>query len=341
VKCRLLGWWDGETKRYQLENDETGRLITSRNVCFIEDESPTDPAVIKPEEQLSSVQITDLAPNVAPMLADTTVLVPVENQAPLAPVPASAAPSEADVEELLEFHDAASDVNAPAEDTSTVAVPATQPRSNRYSSLPQCTPSTRDCRQTQFFDSTTQHAFIATTDGDPKTYHEACWSTYWKQWDNAIRAKYEQLLSTGTIEWIQSLPVGRNAVGSKIVFRTKHDGDGNIERHKAQIVAKGFQQVPGTDFDPNATSASVFQSTTFRMFVMILAMNSWPRHYVDFIGAFLHRNLDEEIYLEMPDRVVVKGKEGWYWRIRRNPPYYGVVCSLHTTCSLVARYPIL
>jgi hypothetical protein len=48
------------------------------------------------------------------------------------------------------------------------------------------------------------------------------------------------------------------------------------------------------------------------MFVTILAMNSWPQHYIDFVGAFLHRNLDKEIYLEVPDGVVVKGKEEWY-----------------------------
>jgi hypothetical protein len=105
-----------------LEDDETGRLITFCDVCFVEDEFPTDLAIIKPKEQLSSVQITDLALDVAPMLADTTALAPVEIQAPLAPIPASAAPSEADVEELLEFHDAAFDVDAPAEDTPTVAV---------------------------------------------------------------------------------------------------------------------------------------------------------------------------------------------------------------------------
>ena len=47
MKCRLLGWWADETKGYRLEDIETRGLITSRNVCFVEDISPTDEAVIE------------------------------------------------------------------------------------------------------------------------------------------------------------------------------------------------------------------------------------------------------------------------------------------------------
>jgi hypothetical protein len=46
VKCRLLGWWSDESKGYRLEDVETGKLISSRDVRFIEDERPTELAVI-------------------------------------------------------------------------------------------------------------------------------------------------------------------------------------------------------------------------------------------------------------------------------------------------------
>jgi hypothetical protein len=46
-KCRLLGYWADETKGYRLEDAETGKLITSRDVRFVEDERPSDLAVIE------------------------------------------------------------------------------------------------------------------------------------------------------------------------------------------------------------------------------------------------------------------------------------------------------
>src|ERR1700742_1727402 len=46
-KCRLLGWWANETKGYRLEDAETVKLITSRDVRFLEDERPNDLAVIE------------------------------------------------------------------------------------------------------------------------------------------------------------------------------------------------------------------------------------------------------------------------------------------------------
>ena len=45
------------------------------------------------------------------------------------------------------------------------------------------------------------------------------------------------------------LPSGRKPVGSKWVFKVKTDEDGNVERYKARLVAQGFTQKFGTDYD--------------------------------------------------------------------------------------------
>jgi hypothetical protein len=47
VKCRLLGWWADETKGYRLEDIQTRALITSRDVQFVEDETPTELTIIE------------------------------------------------------------------------------------------------------------------------------------------------------------------------------------------------------------------------------------------------------------------------------------------------------
>ncbi len=47
IKCRLIGWWADETKGYRLEDAETGKLITARDVRFVENDAPGDLAVIE------------------------------------------------------------------------------------------------------------------------------------------------------------------------------------------------------------------------------------------------------------------------------------------------------
>ena len=47
VKCQMLGWWADGTKGYQLEDVETQKLITSRDVVFVEDDQPMDMAIIE------------------------------------------------------------------------------------------------------------------------------------------------------------------------------------------------------------------------------------------------------------------------------------------------------
>jgi len=57
-----------------------------------------------------------------------------------------------------------------------------------------------------------------------------------------------QLYKLDVFEVIDGLPKKRKTIDSKIVFYKKHNEYGNLLKFKAQIVAKGFSQVPGKDF---------------------------------------------------------------------------------------------
>jgi hypothetical protein len=83
---------------------------------------------------------------------------------------------------------------------------------------------------------------------EPTSYQEATNGEHSQQWTEAIQKEYDSLLTNGT--WsLTALPRGRKAIGNKWVFRIKHNSDGTVERFKAQLVAKGFSQQPGVDFD--------------------------------------------------------------------------------------------
>jgi hypothetical protein len=66
IKCWLLGWWEHETKGYRLEDIEKQLLITSCDVHFIEDDSPTELAIIEGEYPLTEDNLMDLLPNHKP-----------------------------------------------------------------------------------------------------------------------------------------------------------------------------------------------------------------------------------------------------------------------------------
>jgi hypothetical protein len=83
---------------------------------------------------------------------------------------------------------------------------------------------------------------------DPLNLCEAIRSEDASKWETAMQEEYDSLVANGTWE-LSTLPEGRRSVGCKWVFRSKHDASNNIIRYKTRLVAKGYSQVAGVDFD--------------------------------------------------------------------------------------------
>jgi Reverse transcriptase (RNA-dependent DNA polymerase) len=91
-----------------------------------------------------------------------------------------------------------------------------------------------------------------------------------------------------------SVPKGRKIIGARWVFARKDDG-----RYRARCVAKGFSQIPGKDFQEN--HAPVVSDTTIHLILAIKILNKLSAGQFDIETAFLYGNLDEELWMELPE----------------------------------------
>jgi hypothetical protein len=82
------------------------------------------------------------------------------------------------------------------------------------------------------------------------------------------------------------------------MFKTKLCADGSIEHHKACLVAKGFSQIHGLDFED--TFSLVVRPATVRIILSIAVSSGWLLHQIDVQNAFLHGHLSELVYMDQP-----------------------------------------
>jgi hypothetical protein len=117
------------------------------------------------------------------------------------------------------------------------------------------------------------------------------------KWTQAIREEMEALMKNKTWNLVP-LPRGKKTVGCKWVFSVKYKADGSVERYKARLVAKGYTQVYGVDY--RETFSPVAKLNTIRVLLSIAANLDWPLLQFDVKNAFLHGDLEEEVYMDIP-----------------------------------------
>jgi len=116
-------------------------------------------------------------------------------------------------------------------------------------------------------------------------------------WDKAMDEEMAALDANRTWELVP-LREGKKAIGCKWVYKVKHNSDGSISRYKARLIAKGYAQTHGIDYEE--TFAPVAKMATVRVVITVAASKGWLLHQMDVKNAFLHGELQEEVYLDQP-----------------------------------------
>lgn len=104
-------------------------------------------------------------------------------------------------------------------------------------------------------------------------------------------------------------PDGANIIGLHWVYDNKLDANRNLLRRKACLVAKGYTQIPGVDFDERMTDTSVVHLESMCMVVVVAAELGLKIWQVDFITAYLNSKNKYTVYMEQAPGFVKQGEE--------------------------------
>ncbi|CAL2227907.1 unnamed protein product [Prunus armeniaca] len=134
------------------------------------------------------------------------------------------------------------------------------------------------------------------------------------KWAEAMNIEMEALQKNNTWD-IVNLLKGTKPVGYRWMFSVKYNANGIMERYKARLVAKGFTRTYGVDY--HDIFAHVAQMDTVRVLLSLAVNLDWTLRQFDIKNAFLHGELEEEVYMSLPPEYRVTGETGNVCKLKK------------------------
>jgi len=132
----------------------------------------------------------------------------------------------------------------------------------------------------------------------PQSYYQATHYSDSQLWIQAIKDELYNLYNNKTMTFVKQLPVGKKAISSRWVFANKSDGLGNVIKHKARFVAKGFSQKFGIVYE--LTFSPTLNIDCLKLIIAPAVKFHWSILQLDIKAAYLNAVLDKDIYVSIP-----------------------------------------
>ena len=159
----------------------------------------------------------------------------------------------------------------------------------------------------EIYESSTPNSFslfaLFSQIDDTLTFEEAVEEEVWAQ---AMDEEIECIEKNQTWELVD-VPKDKDVFSVKWIYKTRQDADGNVQKHKERMVARGFTQQPDIDF--NETFTTVACMDTVITVLSIATQNKLLVYQMDVKSAFLNGYIDKEVDVEQPQGYEVPGKE--------------------------------
>ena len=279
--CIFVGY-SNDSKAYRLYNPRSQKLIISRDVVFAEDKAFQ---WIEDNGKYTPLILSDNE--------DKEITIKTEKE-PQVTRPQSAEASLSSSKQT----------SSTSEET---------PKARRISRQPawmkDYVVSTEDEDSNEDDTSPIQFAFFS--EGDPTEFEEAACEG---KWQKAMQEEINSIEKNNTWELVDR-PEGHKPIGVKWVYKTKVNEDGKVQKYKARLVAKGYKQKAGIDYDE--VFAPVARQETITLVLFLAAQNSWLVHQLDVKSAFLHGDLQEELYIEQPPGFIRENHEDKVYKLKK------------------------
>ena len=122
------------------------------------------------------------------------------------------------------------------------------------------------------------------------------------------------LMGYNTWELVEK-PPNTNIVGCRWTYHVKHDNLGQTNSLKSRLVAQGFSQVSGLDF--NETYSPTIRFTSIRLILALACRYNLELRHIDIKGAYLNSVLEEDVYMKQPEGFVEPGKDHMVCKLKK------------------------
>ena len=147
----------------------------------------------------------------------------------------------------------------------------------------------------------------------PGTRKQAQKRKDWKEFAAAELTELQAFAKHKVWELVSPSPEIENVVGTRWVYDIKLGKKNRIVKHKARLVAQGYSQVEGVDY--NDTFAPTMHIKTLRVLLALASKHKYDVQQYDVSTAFLHASLEEVVYVRQPPGHEVEGKEDWVYKL--------------------------
>ena len=148
-----------------------------------------------------------------------------------------------------------------------------------------------------------------------QTISEALNSKDANKWKQALEEKYNSLIKNETWKLVPP-PEGCNVIGSKWVMKVKHDANRDVDRHKARLVAQGYSQTHGIDYEE--VFSPVAKHSSIRTLLALANKHDLEIHQMDVKTASLNGHIEHDIYMSQPDGFIDPERPEYVCKLKKS-----------------------